>query len=67
MDAITRAIADRWAGEPCYLDGAPAKITGRLNAYGTVAPLDVGLGKVEHSWHTINRVMRERGGFFETR
>ncbi len=64
-DTITKAIADRWAGEKCHLNGAPSKITGRLNKFATIAPLNIAIASVEFNWHTVNRVMLEKGGFFE--
>ena len=63
-DTITRAIADKWTGQRCYLNGAPARIVGRLNDFGIVAPDNPSVPSLEYSWHTINRVM-EKGGFFE--
>ena len=64
-DPIQRKIADRYTGERCYLDGAPARITGRLNSVGTVAPDDPAVSSVEFSWHAINRIM-QAGGYFRT-
>ena len=65
-DTITKAIANQFAGESCYLDGTPAKVTGRLNAYATIAPLNSAVASVEFSWHTVNRIMR-RDRYFETK
>ena len=56
QDTIVEAIANRWAGKPCYLNDKPAKIVGRLNPFATVATMD-GSQSVEFSWHTINRIM----------
>lgn len=56
QDTITRAAAELWTGTHCYLDDKPAKITGRLNAYATVATMD-GKQAVEFAWHTVNRIM----------
>lgn len=49
-------IANRWAGMPCYLDGKPAKIVGRLKDFATVAALDCS-ASVEFAWETVNRIM----------
>lgn len=65
-DPIARAISERWTGERCYLDGAPARIVGRLNRFATVAPDNPDVPAIDYSWHTVNRVM-ERGRYFETR
>lgn len=64
QDTITRAIADRWAGEKCYLNGAPATVRGRLLPFAKITPQDERLAAVEYSWHTVQRIM-ERGGFFD--
>lgn len=56
-------IADKWAGEPCTLNGMPATITGRLLAFGRVRPLDTRFGGVEYSWETIDRIMDKGGAF----
>lgn len=58
-----RLLADKWAGSACSLRGVPAKITGRLEAFGSVSPLDPEIGAIEYSWQTIDRVM-ESGGLF---
>ena len=58
-DPIQKEIAKQFTGESCYLDGAPAKVTGRLNAFATIAPLNPALPSVEYSWHTVNRIMRK--------
>lgn len=34
MTAAAKSLANRWAGEPCHLDGVPAKIVGRLRMRG---------------------------------
>lgn len=58
MDTIRKAIADQFAGQACYLDGAPAKIMGRLERFAIVATLDPSGPRVEYDWHTVNLVMR---------
>ena len=64
-ESIRQAIADQWTGKACYLDGAPAIIAGRLLPFAKVATLD-GKRSLEWAWHTVNRVMRDRHGFFES-
>lgn len=56
IDIQNRAYADRWAGEPCQLNGQPAKILGRYCAFATIAQLEEGLD-VEFSWTAVNRIM----------
>ena len=73
QDTIVAAIADQWTGESCccavvllcYLNGAPSRITGRLNRVGTVAPLNASLSDEQWNWHQINRIMR-RDRYFVT-
>ncbi len=55
-DAERRAIADRFTGFRCTLDGKPAIVCGRLNRFATIATLDGALS-VEFCWETVNRVM----------
>lgn len=52
-------IADRWAGEPCTLDGKPAKVVGRLRRFAEVASLDRHAGDkaVSFAWSTVDRIM----------
>lgn len=50
-------IGNRWSGEPCKLNGQPAKIIGRFNEFLRVATLDPAGPAVEWSWETIDRVM----------
>ena len=59
--SITQWIANRYAGKRCYLNGAPAKIIGRLCAQAWIAPLNTALAPVQYSWHTVQRVMRQAG------
>lgn len=49
-------IADKWAGEPCLLNGQRAKIIGRRLRFGLVAELDSPYS-VEYSWDCIDRIM----------
>ena len=53
----TQSLANNWSGSPCTLDGRPAKITGRLNPFATVASLDPSYPAAEFSWEAVNRVM----------
>lgn len=64
IDKMQQRLADKWAGERCYLNGAPAKVCGRLNRFATIAALDSD-ASAEFAWHTVNAVMN-RGRFFET-
>lgn len=64
LDAPTRRLAEKWAGERCYLDGAPARILGRANRVATVAVLPDGPHE-EYSWHVVGRIM-QAGGFFDS-
>jgi hypothetical protein len=57
-----QAIADRWTGERCTLNGLPAKITGRLLKFGFVSPFDDNYA-AEFPWETIDRVMAKGGKF----
>jgi hypothetical protein len=66
MTATIKAIADQYSGAACYLDGVPAKIVGRANEFATVAALN-SAAAVQYSWHAVNRIMRDRGRFFETK
>lgn len=54
--------AETWTGESCTLNGKPAVVKGRLNAYGTVAALPDG-ESYEWSWAAIDRIMRQGGDF----
>lgn len=56
------AIADRWAGAACMLDGKPAKVTGRLNQHATVAVLPDGY-HCEFTWRQVDNVMTSGGRF----
>lgn len=58
-------IAEQYTGKECTLDGQPAKIVGRLNAYATVAPLDDKHPAVEFAWPTVKRVMENKEGKFK--
>lgn len=61
LDTYTQPIADRWAGEHCYVEIAgveyPAKIAGKLLPIGSVAPIDSRIPAVSFSWHVIGRIM----------
>lgn len=52
------AIAERWAGEPCTLNGRPAKITGSAHDAGSVGTLDPTGPKAQWSWPAIDRIMQ---------
>ena len=60
--ARTDTLANRWAGERCYLDGRPAKITGRLNPVATVAVLPDG-PTCEFFWGHVDKVKRNNQQF----
>jgi hypothetical protein len=57
-----KAIADRFSGRACLLDGETAKIEGRLNNFATVARLD-NKGSVEFSWNAVERIMTSTMAF----
>ena len=59
-----KSIADRWSGEPCTLDGEPAKIAGRLCQCATVAPLNPCLPSYHWSWECVGRTMTNSRAFF---
>ena len=65
LNADSRKLAERWAGEACTINGEPARITGRLEAFATVATLDPDGPAVPYSWHTVARVMSEHRGAFK--
>ena len=58
-------IANYWAGEPCTLDGVPAKVIGRLNKFATIATYDTN-SACEFSWFAVKRVMENEGGHFKS-
>ncbi len=62
-DTITREIARQFTGKSCWLDGSPAKVTGRLEPFATISPLNPQLATVVYSWHTVNRIMRRDQNF----
>jgi hypothetical protein len=55
-------LADKWTGEPCTLDGKPARIQGRLNEFATVATLPDGPA-YQWAWETVDRIMKAAGNF----
>lgn len=57
-----KAIADKYAGAACTLNGLPARVTGRLCDYATIAQLNSGLS-AEWSWPAVERVMLTGGNF----
>ncbi len=56
-ESMRRAIADRWTGERCYLDGAPAKVIGRLLPFARIVTND-GARSYEWAWQTVNTIMQ---------
>ena len=62
------AIAERYAGAPCHLDGRPARVTGRMLRFALIAvlePLDGGTTyNVEYSWPAVEHIMEDRAGWF---
>lgn len=50
-------IANKWTGHACLLDGQQARITGRLNDFASIAPLDPRIGCVEYTWDGVNEIM----------
>jgi|TARA_Y100000310_G_scaffold197133_1_gene197209 hypothetical protein len=61
-----QALADRFAGEPCTLDGEPAKIVGRQCKFATVATLRPSGPTAQFSWQTVQRRMVVGGRRFST-
>jgi len=57
-------LADKWAGEKCFLNGKPAKILGRLNRVATIAILPDGPSE-QFSWQQVERTMRKHFGNFD--
>lgn len=61
----SRLQGKAFVGERCTLDGQPAEVIGRRLEHGIVAVWPRG-PRVEFSWPTIARVMRERRGAFRS-
>jgi hypothetical protein len=59
-----RALADRYTGRTCSLNGRAALILGRFQPFATVAVFPDGPA-FEFSWETVARVMETREGRFE--
>jgi hypothetical protein len=59
-------IADFWAGSSCFLDGKPARVTGRRNDFATVQTLDAKGPSVEFAWETVERIMTEYDAAFRS-
>jgi hypothetical protein len=63
-------IADHYAGKFCTLDGRPARIIGRAQAFATVYTTDCDNDEqvVEHewSWAAVAHIMRDNGGRFQS-
>jgi hypothetical protein len=63
---LTQAIAQKYAGAACTLDGWEAKVMGRNLPVATVAALDMAGPSAQFSWDAVRRVMEKMGGRFET-
>jgi hypothetical protein len=57
--------AENMTGTACTLNGIPAVVCGRLNAFATVAALDPAGPRAEFSWHAVANVL-DSGGTFLT-
>ena len=60
---MKKRFAHEYAGRPCTLNGKAARVTGRLNAFATVAQIPEG-ESAEFSWITVDRVMQYKDGTF---
>ncbi len=56
-------LQEKYTGKTCTLDGHAAKITGRVNQFATITPLNPKLGIVEFSWQAVERIMSKDGKF----
>ena len=55
------ALANKWSGTPCTLDGVPARISGRLDVMATILTKH---RAISWSWRDVDIIMRYRGGRF---
>jgi hypothetical protein len=55
------ALANKWAGTPCTLDGVPARISGRLDVRATIL---TEYRAISWAWRDVDIVMRYGGGRF---
>jgi hypothetical protein len=53
-----------YIGQPCTLNGKPAKIVKDSDGFANVAPLDPEQGAVPYSWTAIYNIMDNRNGRF---
>jgi hypothetical protein len=61
----THALALRWVGAKCWLNGMPAVIVGRLFRVALVCAIDPTEGELACPWHHINQMMLLcKGNFF---
>ncbi len=58
-DSQRKAIADKWCGEACTLNGKPAKIVGSANTFMKIVPLDSSVGGFEWPFETIDETMSD--------
>lgn len=66
LQRLYSEMAERWAGAACTLNGRPAKVTGRLNRFATVAYMNGDMASVEFSWPAVETVMLANGGRFRS-
>jgi len=59
------AIAAQYAGKLCTLNGAPARVVGRLLRFAHVATLDYRGPDEEYTWEQVQRIMSQEGGRFQ--
>ena len=65
MVMVWQALAERWAGSVCTLDGKEARVVGRLNEFATVRQVK-GKAEADFSWFTVDRIMVFKKGAFKT-
>lgn len=61
-DREKRAVAEKWSGEDCTLNGKPARVTGRLEPFASVRG-DDGITLAVYSWEAVSRVMESNRKF----
>lgn len=57
-----QAIADRWTGLDCYLDGQLASVCGRQCEYAMIITRDNGK-RAQFAWPTVNHIMNRHMEF----
>lgn len=65
MTNAKQKLADEYAGQGCYLNGKPAKITGRLLPYAYITALPDG-PSYEFAWETVDYIMTQKDRKFRS-